>query len=127
MARLSPRSLSADALRHLPVLPPGRLQRGALVDLGDVRPLRGAAASAGASAARHGPGERLDEVLELAGGPALERLAVALVGGDDAVAVVPVQARLRVEPERAPGPRSHAGEDVRPRVAPVRARVAEHD
>src|SRR5919107_1817754 len=71
------------ALRHLPVLSPARLQRGALVDARGLRPLRHSArAGRAASAARHGPGERLDEVLELAGRPALERLAVALVGGD---------------------------------------------
>src|SRR5436190_846105 len=47
-------------------------------------------------------GQRLDELLELPGRPALERLAPRLVGGDDRVAVVPVQPRLGVQPERAP-------------------------
>src|SRR6185295_16463382 len=44
------------------------------------------------------PCQRLDEVLELRGRPALERLAVALVGGDHGVAVVPVEPRLGIEP-----------------------------
>src|SRR5215217_7796588 len=70
-----------------------------------------------------GPRQRLDEVLELARGPALVGLAVLLVGRDDGVAVVPVQPRLRVEPERAPGERDDRGEDVGARVAAVRARV----
>ena len=43
------------------------------------------------------------------------------------VAVVPVQPRLGVEPERAPGLRGDLGEDVGARVAPVGARVTEHD
>ena len=37
------------------------------------------------------------------GAPAFERGAVLLVGGDHAVTVVPVQPRLGVQPERAPG------------------------
>ena len=52
-----------------------------------------------------GPRQRAHEVLELRGRPALERRAVLLVGGDHRVAVVPVQARLGVQPERAPGAR----------------------
>ena len=71
--------------------------------------------------------QRLDEVLELLGGPALEGLAVLLVGGDHRVAVVPVQPRLGVQPERAPGLGGDLGEDVGARVAAVRARVAEDD
>src|SRR3954471_18409617 len=47
---------------------------------------------------RHGPRQRFDEVLELRRRPAFERLAPRLVGGDDRVAVVPVQARLGVQP-----------------------------
>src|SRR3954454_21503819 len=73
------------------------------------------------------PGQRLDEVLELAGRPALEGLAPRLVGGDHRVAVVPVQARLGGQPERAARPLGDGGEDVGARVAPVGARVAEHD
>src|ERR671916_285258 len=69
--------------------------------------------------------ERLDEVLQLARGPALERLAVVLVRRDDRVAVVPVQARLGVQPEGASGARGHLGEDVGARVAAVGARVTE--
>src|SRR3954453_2791787 len=72
-------------------------------------------------------GERLHEVLELLGGPALERLAVLLVGADHGVAVVPVQARLGVEPEGAAGLRRDLPEDVGARVAAVGARVAEDD
>ena len=49
-------------------------------------------------------GERVHEALELLGGPALEdAVAVGLVGGHHRVAVVPVQARLGVDPERAAG------------------------
>src|SRR3954466_16175608 len=73
------------------------------------------------------PRQRLDEVLELAGRPALEGLAPRLVGGDHRIAVVPVQPRLGVEPERPPGLLGDRGEDVGARGAPVRARVAEHD
>src|SRR5918995_162837 len=47
--------------------------------------------------------QRLDEIIELARGPALVGVAEALVAGDHRVAVVPVQARLRVKPERAAG------------------------
>src|SRR3954447_23025569 len=107
---------SPDALRQLSVVRSRGLQRRALVDAGDVRALRCGAGRAGprggASARRDRPRQRLDEVLELARRPALERLAVALVGGDDRVAVVPVQPRLGVEPERAPGAGRDAGEDV---------------
>src|SRR3954454_6975273 len=72
-------------------------------------------------------GQRLDELLELLGRPALEGLAVLLVGGDDRVAVVPVQPRFGVQPEGAPRALGDAREDVGARVAAVRARVAEHD
>ena len=117
------------ALRDLPVLPCVGVQRRTLVDARVVPALRRTAARTPAPglSRRDRPRERLDEVLELARRPALERLAVALVRGDDAVAVVPVQPRLGVEPERAPGARGDCREDVRPRVAPVRARVAEDD
>ena len=58
--------------------------------------------------------------------PALECRAVLRVGGDHAVAVVPVQARLGVEPERAPGAAAIAAKS--PRAGPpVGAGVAEHD
>src|SRR3954471_24928474 len=73
------------------------------------------------------PRQRLDEVLELAGRPALEGLAPRLVGGDHRVAVVPVQARLGVEPERAARLLGDQSEQVRARVPAVGARVAEHD
>src|SRR3954452_18732104 len=76
---------------------------------------------------RDRPRQRLDELLELAGRPALEGLAPRLVGGDHRVAVVPVQARLGVEPERAAGLLGDQSEQVRARVAAVGARVAEHD
>ena len=54
-------------------------------------------------------------------------VAVALVGGHHRVAVVPVQARLGVEPEGAPGALGDPGEDLGVRLAAVGARVAEHD
>src|SRR5919204_3624075 len=73
------------------------------------------------------PGQRLDELLELAGGPALERAAIPLVRGDDRVAVVPVQSRLGVQPERAPRLLGHLREHVGARIAAVGARIAEHD
>src|SRR5690606_20320451 len=79
------------------------------------------------SSRRDGLRQRLDELLELAGRPALERLAVLLVGGDHGVAVVPVQARLGVQPERAAGALGHRGEHLGARVAAVGAGVAEHD
>jgi hypothetical protein len=62
-------------------------------------------------------------------GPALEdAVAVALVGGHHRVAVVPVEARLGVQPERAAGACSaDRGEDLGVRLAAVGARVAEHD
>src|SRR3954451_23736563 len=75
----------------------------------------------------HRARERLDEVLELLGRPALEGLAVLLVGRDDRVAVVPVEPRLGVQPEGPSRALGDAREDVGARVAPVRARVAEHD
>src|SRR5436190_3176424 len=71
--------------------------------------------------------QRLDELLELAGRPALEGLAPGLVGGGHRVAVIPVQARLGVEPERPPRLLGDRGEDVGARVAPVGSRVAQHD
>src|ERR1700734_1959566 len=47
--------------------------------------------------------QRLDELFELVGAPAFEGGAVLLVGGDHAVAVVPVQPWLGVEPEGPAG------------------------
>src|SRR3954454_3242545 len=73
------------------------------------------------------PRQRLDEVLELAGRPALEGLAPRLVGGDHRVAVVPVQARLGVEPERPARLRGDLREDIGARIAAVGPRVAEDD
>src|SRR5947208_13387397 len=49
--------------------------------------------------AGHRPRQRLDELLELIRGPALEGLAERLIGGDHRVAVVPVQPRLGIQPE----------------------------
>src|SRR5919204_5774190 len=71
--------------------------------------------------ARARAGERLDELLELARGPALECAAVAFVRGDDGVAVVPVQVRLGVQPERAAGLLRHLREHVGAWVAAVGA------
>src|SRR4051812_42221548 len=73
------------------------------------------------------PRKRLDELLELPRRPALEGLAPRLVGGDHRIAVVPVQARLGIEPERAAGLLGDQSEQVRARIAAVGARVAEHD
>src|SRR3954466_908137 len=72
-------------------------------------------------------GQVAHEVLELARGPALVGVAVLLVGGNDGVAVVPVQPRLGVEPERAARLRGDRAEDLRGGVAAVGARVAEDD
>src|SRR6476659_6717369 len=73
-------------------------------------------------------GDHVHEGLEMAGGPALEGGgAVALIGGHHRVAVVPVQARLRVEPEGPPGALADAGEDLGMRLAAVGASIAEHD
>src|ERR1700754_3239631 len=73
-------------------------------------------------------GDDVDEVLQVAGRPALEgAVAVALVGGHHRVAVVPVELRLRVEPEEPAGALGDLGEDLGVRLAPVGARVAEHD
>src|SRR4051794_7213896 len=66
--------------------------------------------------------ERLDEVLELLGRPALVRLAVLFVRRDHRVAVVPVQARLGVQPERPAGLAGDVGEEVGAGVAAVGAR-----
>src|ERR1041384_6817717 len=53
---------------------------------------------------RNAAGYHVYEVLQVAGGPALEgAVAVALVGGHHRVAVVPVELRLGVEPEEAAG------------------------
>src|SRR3954471_8414863 len=71
--------------------------------------------------------QRLHECTEMVERPALVRLAELLVGRDHRVAVVPVQPRLGVQPERAPRALGHTGEDVGPGVAAVGARVAEHD
>src|SRR5437016_14115001 len=72
--------------------------------------------------------DHVHEALEVAGGPALERRgAVALVGGHHGVAVVPVQARLRIEPKSAPGALADAPEDLGVGLAAVGAGIAEHD
>src|SRR5665648_359458 len=71
--------------------------------------------------------ERLHEILELGGGPALERGAPLLIGGDHRVAVVPVETRLGVQPERAARSHRYLPEQVGARVAAVGAGVAEHD
>src|SRR3984957_2528835 len=84
---------------------------------------RGGRLLCGGDGARQGA----NEVLERRGRPALEGRAELLVGGYYRVAVVPVEPRLWVEPEGAPGARGDLGEDVGTRVAPVGARVAEHD
>src|SRR5680860_611854 len=87
-------------------------------------------AAAEAASVRRGDaaGDHVDEVLQVAGGPALEgAVAVALVGGHHRVAVVPVEPRLGVEPEEAAGPLRHLGEDLGVRLAAVGAGVAEHD
>src|SRR6185503_13878312 len=77
---------------------------------------------------RSGPGDDVDEVLEVLGRPAFERLGrVRLVGGHHRVAVVPVEARLRVQPEGPAGALGEAGEGGGVGVAPVRPRVAEDD
>ena len=52
---------------------------------------------------------------------------MALVGGHHRVAVVPVEARLGVEPEGAPGALGDLGEDLGVRLAAVGAGVAEDD
>src|SRR5687768_14291352 len=82
------------------------------------------------SALRLGAAARDDvhELLQVLGGPALEsRGAVLLVSGHDRVAVVPVELRLGVEPERPAGSVGDLGEDLGVRLAAVGARVAEHD
>src|SRR5437763_795168 len=71
--------------------------------------------------------ERLDEPLKLVCAPALEGRAMLLVAGDHGIAVVPVEARLRVQPEGATRQRSDGSEHVLTGRAPVGARVAEHD
>src|SRR6478752_4614468 len=83
--------------------------------------------SSGTSGPVRRAGQRLDEVLELPGRPALVGVAVRLVGGDHGVAVIPVELRLRVQPERAAGLLGDVGEDVGARVAAVGAGVAEDD
>src|SRR3954452_20142109 len=75
----------------------------------------------------HRARQRLDEVLELLGRPALVGLAVLLVGRDHRVAVVPIQPRLGVQPEGAARLGGDLGEDVGAWVAAVGAGVAEHD
>src|SRR5680860_773263 len=85
-------------------------------------------AAAEAASVRRGDaaGYDVDEVLQVAGGPALEgAVAVALVGGHYRVAVVPVEPRLGVEPEEAAGPLRHLGEDLGVRLAAVGAGVAD--
>src|ERR1700759_76849 len=68
----------------------------------------------------------VDEVLQVARRPALEgAVAIAFVGGHHRVAVVPVELRLRVQPEEAPGPLGDAGEDVGVWLAAVGARAAQ--
>src|ERR1700751_4840642 len=58
----------------------------------------------GLVASRYAAGDHVDEVLQVPGPPALEgAVAVALVGGHNRVAVVPVEARLGVEPEEPAG------------------------
>src|SRR4051794_29958019 len=84
-------------------------------------------ARASGALARDRPSQRLDELLELRRRPALEGLAVRLIGLDHGIAVVPVQPRLGVEPERATRLLGHRREDVGARVAAVGARVAEDD
>ena len=83
---------------------------------------------AAALVARRPAGDDVDEVLQVPGRPALEgAVAVALVGGHHRVAVVPVELRLRVEPEQAPGPFGDLGEDLGVGLAAVGAGVAEDD
>src|SRR6185437_5445063 len=75
----------------------------------------------------HRLGQRLDEILELIGAPALERGAVLGVGGDHRVAVVPVELGLGVQPERAPRLGGDRREHVVARRPAVGAGVAEDD
>src|SRR6202035_5768102 len=89
--------------------------------------IKAGSASESAAGAHNRAREGLDEVLQLGGRPALKGGAVLLVGGDHRVAVVPIQARLGVQPEGAPGPRGHLAEQVGARVAAVGARVAQDD
>src|SRR6185436_9562215 len=74
------------------------------------------------------PRDHVHELLELLRGPAFEHaVAVGLVGLHHRVAVVPVQTRLGIEPEGAPGAVRDVPENARMRLAAVRARVAQHD
>ena len=72
--------------------------------------------------------DRVHEHLELLGRPALEdAVAEGLVGGHDRVAVVPVEARLGVDPEGAAGALGHLRQHLGVRLAAVGAGVAEDD
>src|SRR6202012_3694980 len=77
---------------------------------------------------RGGPRDDVDEVLQVAGGPALEgAVAIAFVGAHHGVAVVPVELRLGVQPEQPAGTLGDPGEYLGVRLAAVGAGVAEHD
>src|SRR5947209_2041320 len=124
------RSLPSRALPHRfeGSAPGGHSQRRYLSRLGRQPPWVPGLARMLARACRTAlPGQDLDELLELIGPPALERGAVTLVGGDHAVAVVPVEPGLGVQPERPPSLGSDGGEQVIARRAAVRACVAADD
>src|SRR5262245_45388019 len=73
-------------------------------------------------------GDHVDEVLEVLRGPALEGpVAIGLVGRHHRVAVVPVELRLRIEPEGAAGVLGDPPEGGGVWLTTIGSRVAEHD